>query len=87
MFDLVKKFFQTAVPGIVRPLHALWNEVIGFLFLAFGVLLARPVWKLYKELDDDPANVIRLGLTAFFMLVLIGFGIQSFLKARKISRS
>lgn len=87
MFHLVKKFFQTAVPGIVRPLHALWTEVIGFLFLAFGILLARPVWKLYRELDDDPANLIRLFLTAFFMFVLLGFGVQSFLKARKISKS
>lgn len=87
MFGLVKKFFEAVVPGVVRPLHALWNEVIGFLFLAFGVLLARPVWRNYKELDDDPANLVKLLLSAFFMLVMLGFGIQSFLKARKISKS
>ena len=87
MFGLVKKFFQTVVPGVIKPLHVLWNEVIGFLFLAFAVLLARPVWRSYRELDDDPANMGRLILSAFFMLVMLAFGIQSFLKARKISRS
>ena len=87
MLSLVKKFFQAVVPGVVKPLHALWNEVIGFLFLAFAVVLARPVWRSYRDLDDDPANLGRLILSLFFMLVMLAFGIQSFLKARKISRS
>lgn len=87
MLTLVKKFFAAVLPGVVKPLHTLWNEVIGFLFVAFGVLLARPVWRNYRELDDDPANLVKLLLSVFFMLVMLGFGIQSFLKARKISKS
>ena len=87
MLTLVKKFFAAVLPGVVKPLHALWNEVIGFLFVAFGVLLARPVWRNYRDLDGDPASMIKLLLSAFFMAVMLGFGIQSFLRARKISKS
>ena len=40
MGTLVSKFLSHVMPGIVRPLHALWNEVIGFLFLVFTALCA-----------------------------------------------
>ena len=35
---LVNRFLGHVLPGIIRPMHALWNEVIGFVFivLAFG---------------------------------------------------
>jgi hypothetical protein len=87
MLGVAKKFFSHVMPGIVRPLHALWNEVLGFVFLAFGVLLIRPVYQAWKALDGDPANFIRLFLSGFFCLLMLGLGLQAFLKARKISRS
>jgi hypothetical protein len=87
MFAAARKFLSHVMPGIVKPLHALWNEVLGFLFLALGVLLVRPVYLAWKGLDGDPVNLIRLLLSGFFCLLLLGFGVQSFLKARRISRS
>ena len=87
MFTLANKFCQAVLPRVFKPLHVLWNEMIGFLFLAFAVLLIRPVWRSYKELDDDPANLIKLVLSAFFLAVMLGFGLHAFWKARKIARS
>jgi hypothetical protein len=87
MFGVAKKFLSHVLPGIVKPLHALWNEVLGFLFLALGVILVRPVYQAWKGLDGDPANFVRLLLSGFFCLLMLGFGIQAFLKARRISRS
>jgi len=31
---MVNRFLGHVLPGIVRPMHALWNEVIGFFFLS-----------------------------------------------------
>ena len=38
MGQLISKFLSHVLPGVVRPLHALWNEVIGFLFIVFAVV-------------------------------------------------
>ena len=78
---------QTVVPAVVKPLHSLWNEVIGFLFIAFAAVLLRPIWRGYHEMQIDPAHLIKFLLTVFFFLVMLCFGLHAFWKARKISRS
>ena len=78
---------QTVVPAVVKPLHSLWNEVIGFLFIAFAALLLRPIWRGYHDMHTDPAHLIKFLLTVFFFLVMLCFGLHAFWKARKISRS
>ncbi|MGI8742480.1 MAG: hypothetical protein ACR2NN_07895 [Bryobacteraceae bacterium] len=83
MFKLARKFVGHVVPGVVRPLHVLWNQVIGFFFL---VLAAIPLVSVIKEIRD-PASYPKLFLTVPFTLVMGAFGISSFWKARKISRS
>src|SRR5574338_151726 len=35
---IARKFLANVVPGLVKPVHSLWNEVIGFLFLVLGVI-------------------------------------------------
>jgi hypothetical protein len=87
MFGLVKKFLSHVVPGVVKPLHILWNEVIGFLFLVFAVLLIRPAWHSINTYDGDVANFFKMILSIFFALVMAAFGLQSFWKARKIRKS
>ena len=79
---VVRKFLTSVVPGIVKPLHALWNEVIGFLFIVLGLLSARPVWQAYHEGD-----VVKFLLSGFFGIVMLSFGVHGFWKARKITRS
>ena len=87
MFQLAAKFVKAVVPGVVRPMHALWNEILGFLFLSIALLLVRSIWRAWQTLDADPANWIKFLLTVFFFLVLLFFGVQGFWKARRISRS
>lgn len=79
---VARKFLSTVVPGVVKPLHSLWNEVIGFLFLVLALLAGRPVWQAYQEND-----LTKLVLSGFFGFVMLGFGIHSFVKARRISRT
>jgi len=87
MFALIRKFLAAVVPAIIRPLHILWNEVLGSVFLIFAVVLVRPTWRSYKSLDDDPANLVKLALSLCFLVMMAGFGIHAFWRARRISRS
>lgn len=86
MIDMAKKFLAAVLPGIVRPLHSLWNEILGFLFFLLAVLMVRPVWQGWKELDQGPEHVLRFLLSVFMLSVMLGFSIHAFLKARRISR-
>lgn len=87
MLKLAKQFAASVLPGVVKPMHSLWNEILGFLFLAFAVMLLRPIWRGYQELDLGFAHVMKFALSVFFFLIMAGFGIHAFWKARKISRS
>ena len=70
------------LPAVLKPIHALWNEVIGFLFLSFGTIFAfrtvRYVWS-----HDNMRALIAGVCTA----IMAWYGVTSFRKARKISRS
>jgi hypothetical protein len=76
------KFVKHVLPAAVKPVHSLWHEVIGFIFL---VVAAAAGWKVYR----NTANLgpVRLLILIPFILVMVGYGISSFLKARRISRS
>jgi len=80
MFSLAKKFLSHVIPGILRPIHILWNQMIGFVFIVlavvFGVRLIR---------GKEPAGLMLVG--ALFVLLIAWFGVSSFWKARKISKS
>jgi hypothetical protein len=86
------KFLQHIVPAIVKPMHSLWNEVIGFFFLcfaaAFGVWTLR-YYRMYLQAPPAaaPDFFLKVIVTALMGLVMASFGISSFLRARKISRS
>ncbi len=84
MFSAAGKFVRHVVPGIVRPLHVLWNEVIGFIFFVLAVVIL--VGTIRRTLND-PKGFWPLVFGVTFGLVLAGFGLSSFLRARKISRS
>ncbi len=75
-------FVKHVVPAITKPARTLWNEVIGFLFLCiagiFGVQAVRS--GIHHE-------IARTLLAAFCTLLLGSYGVSSFRRARKISRS
>jgi hypothetical protein len=87
MGALISKFLSHVMPGIVRPLHALWNEVIGFLFLVFAALCAFYVFRAVRAFAGDIESLIHIVFPALFGIVMGYFGVSSFLRARRISRS
>jgi hypothetical protein len=76
------KFVKHVLPAAVKPVHSLWHEVIGFVFL---VVAATAAWKVAR--NTASLGPVRLVILVPFILVMVGYGISSFLKARRISRS
>jgi hypothetical protein len=86
------KFLQHIVPAIVKPMHSLWNEVVGFFFLCFAAVFGFRTITYYRIFTQAPSaaafgELTRVVVTAFFAVVMAAFGISAFLRARKISRS
>ena len=84
---MFSKIRQHILPGIIRPLHALWNEVIAFLFFCFTVLAGFYVYRAIRSFDATVEGLFRIALPSMFALVMGYFCLSSFYRARKISRS
>jgi hypothetical protein len=80
MFSMAKKFIGHVVPGVIRPIHILWNQVIGFIFIVLAVVFGFRVFR-----GNEPPGLQIVG--ALFVILIAWFGISSFWKARKISKS
>jgi uncharacterized membrane protein len=86
------KFLKHIIPAIIKPLHALWNEVIGFLFLSFAAIFGFRTYAYFRSYSQAPpaaagGELMRVVMAGFFALLMAWFGISSFYRARKISRS
>jgi hypothetical protein len=77
-----REFARHVVPAVVKPARTLWNEVIGFIFLCFGVIFGSKAVRYAIQGENE-----RLLIAAFCTALMLWFGITSFLRARKISRS
>jgi hypothetical protein len=85
---LIKAFIASFLPGVIKPLHALWNELLAFIFLTMAVAVGfGPLQRGYRELNGDPINVVKFLSAMFLTALMLGFGLYSFRRARKISRS
>ena len=87
-----REFFKHVVPAILKPAHTLWNEVIGFFFICLAVYCGSGAVRSYMKLGSAPPDeatgiLFRLCMSAFCTALMLYFGITSFLRARKISRS
>lgn len=87
-----RQFIKHVVPAVVKPTRILWNELIGFVFMIFTVAFAFKTGRLAIDYaKGTPAEagggLVRLSIAGFCTLVMLWFGIASFLRARKISRS
>ena len=80
-------FLSHIVPGIIRPMRVLWNEVIGFVFLLLGVVFTSSAVRQYRALPSDELSPVKLALLFIMPALMLYFGITSFLRARRISRS
>jgi len=84
MFSLAGKFLRYVLPGLIRPMRVLWNQLIGFLFLVFAATIVIEGFRRSSAQEHGPAMLV---LAVLFGLFLAWFGISSFLKARRISRT
>jgi len=80
MFLMAKKFLDHVVPSVIRPIHIVWNQAIGFVFIVLAVIFG---YRLAR--GNEPVGLQIIG--ALFVLLIAWFGISSFRKARKISKS
>ncbi len=89
-----REFVRHVVPTVVKPMRVLWNEVIGFLFLCFAVIFGFKTYRCAMDFTaaadakaDTIGPLIWLAMAGFLTLVMGWYGVSSFRRARKISRS
>lgn len=89
-----REFVKHVVPAVVKPARILWNEVIGFLFISFGVIFGFKTFSYIRDYSrsltanaEVTGDLIRVAMAGFCTILMAYFGITSFRKARKISRS
>jgi hypothetical protein len=70
------------MPAIIKPAHALWHEVIGFIFLCLGATFG--FYTVRYALRGDG---VRTTVSGIATLIMAWYGIDGFRKANKISRS
>lgn len=88
MQKLVLSFFKAVLPGVVRPLHILWNEMIGAVFALLALSALPSMWRYYKELETPGSEALpKLVLSGIFFSVMAYFGASSFWRARRIGRT
>lgn len=87
MVRKIQQFFQHVIPGVIRPLRVLWNEIIGFVFLALAVWAVPSAVRAVREFQGGAGSPFRIVLAGLFSFIMIWFGVSSFLRARKIRRS
>ncbi len=84
---LIAKFLKHVMPGVMKPLMVLWNEIIGFLFVCLAVFVGMGTYRRIDRLGEDTGGIIIVAGSFAFALLLAAYGVSSFRKARKISRS
>jgi hypothetical protein len=87
MANILRQFVNHVVPGVLRPLRILWNEVIGFFFLVFGLWFGSAAVRGYRNFDRPGGGLLGVLGPGIAALVMLFYGVHSFLKARKIGRS
>jgi hypothetical protein len=87
-----RAFLEHVVPAVVKPARTLWNEVIGFLFICLAVFFGSATVNSYLKLAkaapaDTGGPLLGLVLGIPGTSIVLYYGISSFLRARRISRS
>lgn len=83
-----RQFLRHVVPAVVKPARTLWNEVFGFLFLCLAILIGSNGIRFYLgEYDGSAGAIMRIAMTLFCVFLFGFYGVSSFVRARRISRS
>lgn len=87
MLAKIRQFFNFVLPGVIRPLRVLWNEIIGFVFAVFTVIFGFRTVKFFRDFEGGkPGELLLLVGMAAFTLMLALFCFSSFRRARRINR-
>ena len=82
-----RRFLGFVVPAVLKPARTLWHEILGFVFLSMAIAFIFSGFRAIRQFDGSAAAILRLAMLAIGVCLLGGYGISSFLRARRISRS
>ncbi len=69
------KFVKHVLPAAFKPIHSLWHEILGFIFLVFAAVAA---WGIIRHTSTLTPG--RLFILVVFIVVMVVYGVSSFLK-------
>lgn len=87
MTALIRSFFAHVIPQVARPLRILWNEIIALLFFVIAIPFTVAAVRSFRRAEQDSDALVGALLAAIVAAVMLLFGLYSFLRARRISRS
>jgi hypothetical protein len=79
-------FAKHTLPVAMRPARILWHQMIGFLFILLAMGPASFAYKALQGFKGDGESWTRVILSGIFIVVMLAYGISSFLRARKLSK-
>jgi hypothetical protein len=81
-----RRFLEHVLPAIIRPLRVVWNQIIGFIFLVLAASAVPRTIRSAQEFDTDPGSLFRVLIGGVFIAFMLGFGVHSFWRARKVPK-
>lgn len=84
--DLARQHFGGVASRIWRILRTLFHEVMGVLFLAMAAWGGVWIVRAWREPRSDSNTLFQILLVGAFVLMMGGFGVSSFWRARRIAR-
>lgn len=82
-----RRFLGFVVPAVMKPARTLWHEILGFVFISMAIVFIFSGFRAIRQFDGSAGAVLRVAMLVIGVGLLGGYGISSFLRARKISRS
>lgn len=87
-----RAFMEHILPAVLKPARTLWNEIIGFLFICLAVMFGFGTVRSFLDFTKAAPEVaagplLRCIMGLFCTILVLWYGISSFLRARRISRS
>ena len=79
-------FARHTLPVAMRPARILWHQIIGFAFFVLSIAPARFEYNALKNFKGDGESWTRAIMAGIFIVVMLGYAVSSFLKARRISK-
>ena len=86
MGRLIYRFLSHVIPGVIRPMRSLWNQLIGFIFLLLAASASGSAIINLRRSNGDSEDMWRAIISFTFAAIMAYFSITSFMRARKIDR-